>query len=288
MTKGIILLGFGKRGYSFAAYNMLKSIRYFNDNIPVTFVTDKECARHIDVSGFSKVKYLSEKEYITAGKIDPAKVKTNLYKYLDYDHNLYLDVDGVLLKDIEPLLDKCIDKEGYYFTDVIDSGKRNDVINYSVWASNENIWERFDLNEDSIYPAIQSSWAYIQKSKESRAFFKQVNTEFKKGFDKPLKIQWGGTLPDELFFSAVCAKNDMIPRFDEYPIFFGNKYRINESMDDFYVLSIYGNGGGRTLTKQVYIKMYDRKMQKYMRKWSKGHIYKSNYIMDDKHANHFK
>ena len=36
MTKGIVLLAFGKRGYGFAAYNLAYSIRAFNNTIPIS------------------------------------------------------------------------------------------------------------------------------------------------------------------------------------------------------------------------------------------------------------
>ena len=41
MTKGIVLLAFGKRGYGFAAYNLAVSIRAFNKTIPITVYKDE-------------------------------------------------------------------------------------------------------------------------------------------------------------------------------------------------------------------------------------------------------
>jgi len=40
MSKSIILMAFGKRGYYFAAYNIAFSIKEFGCNVPINLVVD--------------------------------------------------------------------------------------------------------------------------------------------------------------------------------------------------------------------------------------------------------
>ncbi len=289
MDKGIVLFAFGKRGYGYAGYNLAFSIKKFS-NLKVTLFTSKDLVNRFDNSVFDSIEILEDEEFKTNGRVDPAKIKCDMYSRLPYKHNLYLDVDALLLKDIEPFFDKCIEKEGFYFTDVIDSGGKEKEISYSIWATNEDIWKRFKLTDKATLPAIQSSWAYIEKCEEADLFFEDVKNEFEIGFPiSKLEMRWGGTLPDELFYSSVCAKHNILPKFDERPIFFGNDYsplKDSEIIDKYYILSIYGNGKGRTLTKYRYIDLYDKLMINY--KKPERHLFKTSYIMPDKHANNWK
>ena len=256
--KGIVLFAFGKRGYAFAAYNLAYSIKHLC-NLNVTLVCDKHTRDRIP-NVFDNIIILEAGEYKNETRVDPAKVKTNMYGYLPYKHNLYLDVDAVMTKDINPFMDKLIEQDKFYLTDVIDSGGYDDTISYSIWASNEDVWDRFELDKSATLPAVQSSWAYIRKDESSKSFFNQVKEEYDKGFSKDkLTMHWGGTLPDELFYSAVCAKNALVPKIDERPIFFGNNYSEltdREICEKYYLLAIYGNGKGRTLTKYRYCLLY--------------------------------
>jgi len=101
-------------------------------------------------------------------------------------------------------------------------------------------------------------------------------------------VTWGGTIPDELFYSATFAQMGIDPTIDIKPIFFGNYYApesYTELAEKFYILSLYGNGVGRKETKQRYIDYYDRIMRVYCSNQGIAHDYKVPYIMTDKHLN---
>jgi len=288
--KGIVLFAFGKKGYVFMAHNMALSILKHSPNIDVTLYVEADLKHYIyDASIYTEVKELNQSDIYASGVgLEPAKLKTNLYKYLPYKHNLYLDVDGVLLKDIEPLLDACIDGEYSFNTDVIGKGKINEQIDYNIWADNQKIFEFFDLKETDVLPAIQSSWAYIRKDKVAENFYKEAKKYYEKGFKvTDLKRRWGGKLPDELIISGVMAKLQYIPEAQYLPVFYGNRI-VSESYKDItskhYVLSIYGNGNGRTLTQKKYFDWYDALARSYGMELNKQH-YDSRKFLHDKFAN---
>lgn len=294
--QGIVLFAFGKRGYAFAAFNMALSIKHFNKEIKISLFIDKAIRKYIQYEGyFDNVVELNDSDIYSPGVgLDPAKVKTNLYDKLPYKENLYLDVDGCALKDLQPLIDLLSSKEGSYLTEVRSLNTFDgEAGEYHIWASNKDIWENYNLKKTDVFPAIQSSFAYIKKSKEAEKFFKAVKANFNKGFDtKKLLMRWGSTVPDELIFSATCAKEGVNPDAGIRPIFFGwspmfVEYGLNfqRIKDDHYITAIFGNGNGiRTLTNKDYIKWYDKLMNKYG--MAEGYaVYGSSEIMKDKHVN---
>lgn len=283
-------MAFGKRGYYYAAFNMAQSIKYYNPQINITLVHDGGHINELHHLGFfHKVIQIDKNDLYDDGVLmSPAKAKINVYKYLQYDHNLYLDVDGMALQDVEPILTHCMEMDKPYLTEVRGSGKKGDKINYDIWAKHTVTWPFFDLDENASWPAIQSSFAYIRKCDESKKIFDLANEYYNKGFDtKNLTMKWGGTVPDELIFSGTCAKLGYNPNAKIYPIFFGWQHvtiTLTQISDKYRVLSLYGNGKGKTLTKRIYIEYYDRLMRAICREQGVPYVYKSLHIMRDKHA----
>ena len=73
IEKGIVILGFGKRGYAFASWNLAKSIKYHSPNIHITFFSQNKTLAYLeDRSCFDEVVILED------GYLDPAKVKISL------------------------------------------------------------------------------------------------------------------------------------------------------------------------------------------------------------------
>ncbi len=286
----IVLFSFGKQGYGFAAYNLAVSIRSFSD-IPIILYTDGAATSALnDFSVFTEVIRMPREIVTSNDKIDPAKVKVNIYDFIEklpYDEVLYLDVDALCLKKIDDIFDS-FQAGGFYQTDVVGKGSFGDKINYAIWAKQEYIWPFFDLKKEDVYPAIQSSYAYIRKGPEAKKFFDKVKSYFEKGFPlTQILMRWGDTIPDELIFSGTCANQGLIPDSPIRPIFFGWKYdkrSYKELIEKYYLLSIYGNGTSKTLTKMRYWEWYDRMGKKLARAQNRP-FYKSIYIKRDKHAN---
>ena len=280
--KGIILIAFGKNGYLNMAHNMALSIKRFNPKLNITLFIDPEFSEPKSDLYDNIVKLKQSDIYTEGVGIDPANIKLNLYDILPYEHNLYLDVDGLCISDITPTFDSIIKHGESICMEVVGKGGKNDAIPYSVWAENDMIWNYFKLKETDILPSVQTSWIYIKKDAEAKAFYKELNKYSKFPLTK-LKKRWGGTLPDELIYSGVLAKMNKIPTFDRSVIFYGNKIdkrSFSELSNDYNILSLYGNGKGRTMVMPKYIEWYDLLINSYGEK-----VYKTKTFLNDKHVN---
>lgn len=274
------------------AYNIAMSIKRYNPNINITLYIDVKLLDYIkhDLEFFDNVNTLpGEIIYREKVGIDPASVKINVPRFLPYDENLYLDVDGIALKDLQPLINALSEKEGYYLTQVVGKGTFKETIPYAIWSTKEKIWEFFDLNDSSIYPAIQSSYAYFKKGPELDSFYAKIKGYYDKGFSRAdIKQRWGGTLPDEMFYSATCANIGLDPDSGLNPIFFGNKQNVKtyeEIKNEYYICAIYGNGRGNTLTAKTYFHFYDEQMSEICKVMGRDFLYNHKVLMIDKHAN---
>lgn len=291
ITKGVLLVAFGNPGYGFASFNMLLSIKYFNPDVHVALLHDNNCVKYLPIDQlmmFDAHLPLTDDQINTNGGIDPAKLKCGIYDHCPYDETLYLDVDGIALRDISPIIEWCSAIDKPFQTSVIDSGCKDNQPSYA-WAAASDIWDHFKLKPDAIYPSVQTSWMYIKKSKVCEKIFEQSVKNLESGFPlSKLLGTWGGTLPDELMVGAALAKLGIDPDPGIDPVFFGSEIdprSFTQLAQDHYVLSLYGNGNGKRLTRQRYIEHYDRLMQKYCVKFGIGHLYKSDKIMKDKHSN---
>lgn len=285
----IVLVAFGKRGYGLMAHNLAFSIKHHNKSIKVGLWIDKALHDTLpDRSLFDDIRILSESDYRDKkGKIDPAKAKTQLYRLgtAMADKFLYLDVDGLCLSDLQPLLDSL---DGLQIaTEVIATGGKYDKIEYSIWSTNENIWKFFELEDNAKLSAIQSSWAYFEKCEIGDRMQAWLDYYMEVGLPRWMLTQiWGGTLPDELMYQGVYAKLGIVPSYNGKVVFFGNsraKETEQEVKENYKVLSLYGNGGNttRTLTVAKWLKLHDVLLREYDAK----PIYKAREVMNDKHAN---
>lgn len=275
----------------YAAVNMAISIRALNPGIKIAFAYDESLLAWLTpdrIALFDDLIPIPQAQFKDYGRIDPAKFKTSIYDYLPYDENLILDVDGCCIQDLSRLFDYLSRKEGFFFTDHLGKGKKGDEINYLMWASQQTIWEHFKLGEDQTIYAVQTSLSYVKKCKEAKTFFTRLKKNYEQGIDKSKVHLWGGTIPDELFYSGTLAQLNIDPSIEIKPVFFGNYFYPKTYTDlhsEFFILSLYGNGRGRTETKLRYIEYYDKIMRTYCRQLGTEHIYKASMIMADKHLN---
>lgn len=283
----IALLAIGKRGYFFAAYNLAFSIKHYSPDANILLIHDGSFINQIPTDVFDIQHEVNLPFTHQRGVFDAGGAKLGVYsvatKY--FKEYLYLDVDALCLKDLQPFYDS-IEKD--LATDIEGRGTKDMPIDYSIWATNDDIWSEFGLGEDSIYYAPQTSWHFAKKKRSNTSLFKLALKLNQETFQdrKKLLIKWGSGLPDELVFGGALAKKDIDASHPVKPIFFGNKHKpISEVKDEFYILSLYGNGKGRTLTKLDYLEYYDRVLIKMFREHGLGHKFKVSYIMNDKLVN---
>lgn len=295
MTKGIVLLAFGKRGYGFAAYNLAVSIRAYNKTIPITLFYDNQAFNQVEESKmgiFDQRIPLKEEQFYKDGRFDPAWMKINMYELLPYDLNLYLDVDALCLKDVAPLFEKIEkEKKNFFYTHIIGTHTIDKGRDFAAmqWAWADDIWKHFKLSAEDVFYATNSSYQVIRKGAKAKKFFEHI----RKNYENPipvdkLRMKWGGWQPDELYMNASLCQLKVQAEMDIDVMFFGGDLRHNftEIEEKFYFLSLYGAGFHNvSTTRSKYREWYDRRLFKHFKERGEGHIYKVQYIMQDKHAN---
>jgi len=286
---GVILIAFGRRGYGLMARNLALSLRHYAPDLPIICYAPKELHGIIGRENITQLLTLGKEYYTNArGKIDPCKAKCHIYELgikAGMDKMLYLDVDALALADITPMINAL---NGTPFNcEIVGKGKVGDRINYLIWASQKDTIEQFNVKrENPTLYATQTSWAYFERSKVAKAMQAQLKWHHIKGFPKHLLThQWGGAIPDELMYTGVLAKLglDLKPlNTERHPIFFGNKNNrksVDAVVNGYYLLSLYGNGGSRSLTVGTWKRLYDTHVKKM------GSKYLSHELLSDKFVN---
>jgi len=299
-TTGVVLLAFGKVQYYWAAFNLAFSIKKHSPNVSITVLFDdvlKAVSQCPDI-----VKYvehfadINPADIYTNKKLDPGKVKVNLYKYLPYDCNLYLDVDAVALKDIQPMIDELAQSGKDYISHcvgyhTIDKGRD---FKEMQWAYADKMWAHFDLPSDAVMPAINSSMQWIVKGSQTQELYQQARHLYmdKTIEPKDLRMKWGGGQPDELYMNVALAILGIDPALKAYEkikgseggmIHFSMQRGLNfqEIIDNYYLQSYYGGAG---FTPRFYIDWLDRMLAADFKAIGSRHIYQLARIAENKYA----
>jgi hypothetical protein len=289
-STGVVLVAFGKPQYYWAAYNLAYSIKRFNKDLQIALISDsKDRALYYchDLTNQIDVYVdLPEQHIYTNKKLDPGKAKVLLFDYLPFHYNLYLDVDAVCLKDLQPLIDQLIANDAKYATRVvgehtIDQGRDFKAMQ---WAWADQLWQHFGLaKSDKIY-AINSSIQFIEKCSEAEAIYRTAADLY---LNNPmpvskLRMKWGGGQPDELYFNVSFGKNNFKPyEIDAVCFQMSREFSYAQIEERFYLMSYYG---GKGFTPSFYIDWLDRKLKAWMAEDGIQHKYFIHRITDHKHA----
>jgi hypothetical protein len=297
-TKGVVLFAFGHYAYYWAMHNLALTIKHFNKNINITaFVGSQAEAKHRCpeiVNHIDTITEIPKELFYNNGKFDPGKLKVSLYDLLPYDINLYLDVDAICIKDIEPLFAELQAQGKQYMAHTvgyhtIDKGRH---IESMQWAWADTIWEKYKLGQESVLPAINSSLQYIEKGKVAKKIYDTAKALYNDPIpvDK-LRMKWGGGQPDELYMNIAFAKLNHDPActpvgFDgaeQGHIHFAMRrnLEIKDVKERFYFQSYYGGAG---FTARFYTEWIDRMLSKIIIENKLGTWYKIDYILKYKHA----
>lgn len=291
MERGIVIIALKKKAYCYAAFNLALSIKHYNPNIHITLLSDNEHVNHFgesEYSVFDNIKNIPDQDYSDT-QFEPALAKFNFYKNSPYEQTLYVDADSLCLKDIEPLMEQLSKSKGYFYSNVHGSGGLKDEIQYTVWATNQQVWDFFKLKQDSVLHNMNSSWIWVKRGKKADALFDKIMENYKIGFGlKNLLHRWGGTYPDELFFNGTCAQLKINPSFSDGVMFFGDKMDnlpVSRLNDEYYFMTLFGKGTGTANIRVKFIDYYDRLVYKMTRAKGIGHKFKSHGILTGKHVN---
>ena len=273
---------FGTGTYGMYAYNMAHSIKHYNPDLSIHLLCDNESIEDINTAIFDSFDII-DFDTDENGRRDNCLAKIKLFERTPFDETLYLDVDGVCLSEIGELWNKLEDKD--LFVQMIDSGKKTDKIEYSIWADNETIWDHFNLKEDSILPALQTSFIYFKRPDYVKKFFGKVEENYKNRLpENKYTAMWGKSKqhPDELYYSVTMAQLGILPDKSIQPICFPQKtIGVTELFKDYQFLSMYGAQG---LVKPFAFNVYDRVMFNVMGEKKLPHYYKAHKLYKGKFA----
>ncbi len=260
---------FNSQTYGKYAFNMAHSIRHYT-NLPIHLISDGESTAGLNMAVFSSHSIV-EFERNDHGKIDNCLAKIKLFERSPFEKTLFLDVDGIMLKNPEELFE-ILEGENIY-TQPMGSGKRGDSISYN-WASNDIIWERFNLSEDTIFNTCQTSIIYFDKSEKAKDFFKKLEESYTKKLKSiEYREMWGRSKqhPDELYYSIAMAQTGITPK-ELRPVFFPERKEDDSKiLENYYVLSMYGGGN----VKPYAFALYDRIMSSILNPKGINHWYKA-------------
>jgi len=289
-STGVVLLAFGKPQYYWMAYNMAWSIYRSNPTINIALISDSETRAVNHVHELSELidihVELQEQDMYTNKKLDPGKAKVLLYDYLPFDNNLYLDFDGICLKDLGPLIDGLVNRGIDYGTSIhgthtLDKGRD---FSEMVWSYADEFISHFGIKEDAMLYGINSSIQFIKKGDVCANLFKVAAEQF---INNPmplhkLRAKWGGGQPDELYYNAALCLTETTPQHIEAVCFQTKRSLTFEQIQDgFYIMSYYG---GKRFTPTFYIDWLDRLMKSWMQQDGKKHNYLINRITDYKYV----
>jgi hypothetical protein len=299
-STGVVLLAFGKVQYYWAAYNLAFSIKKFNPTINIALIVDNkgkafsQCPELHNCIDY--VNEIAQEDIYTSNKLDPAKLKVKLYNYLPYERNLYLDVDAIALKDIQPMIDELSQSGKEYISHTvgyhtIDKGRD---FKEMQWAWADKIWSHYELAADTVMPAINSSMQWIVKGDYASAIYSKAQELY---FDNPiplkdLRMKWGGSQPDELYMNiamAILGVDPALKAYDKIKTSEGGMIHFamtrgltfQEITEKFYLQSYYGGNG---FTPIFYIDWLDRMLKADHQAVGKRHIYYIKRITENKFA----
>lgn len=293
--QGVVLMAFGKPHYGALAFNMALSIKFHNPEVKIQLIYERPSISFLNEKKLGFFDILTELDPLDLyeglpGKkqMNPGRMKTRIYKYLAFENNLWLDADGVALKDISPLVEKVSESGAYFLTQTaqethtISQGKD---FKASIWAWADDIWSHYNLPEDAVMPATNTSVAYIKKCDKGESFYAKVQENFDNGLPiAKLRNKWGGGFPDELAVNVACAQFKLNPSILPEPILFArDRIDITDVIERYYLIGLYG---GVRYVHQSAVDYYDRLVQKYSRELlGVNQEFKYHMLVKHKHAN---
>lgn len=281
IMKGIVLLAVGNKYYAQWAYNMAVSIRYHSPDVPIQLVYSEGILHGIEDSVFDVKTKMRLEDYFES-KIAPQRAKLSLYKYLAFDESLYLDVDGLVVKDIKPLLNQ---NEIYHCQTARYLKYDDKFVNKAwTWAEPKVTYEHFNIEKDVSFPQLETGIQYFKRGEKLNNLFNLALSLYCNPipYDK-LRIKWGRSQPDELYIGAACALLGHNPEMGKPSLHMTYKDKLENEADiskNYYVFGLWGN---KALNHHRLINYYDRLVKKYSKEvMGKESIFYSDMLLRNK------
>lgn len=245
-SRGVTMMAFGKPIFYEFAFNMLLSIKKHSADLPIQLIHDGNLKELSGREGmFDILTRIKRDDYIDGNKLQAGLAKCSMYDYLAFEETMYLDVDGLILKDITELFDQ---EEDFKI--------QKDEMHWV--KSEEKLGKHFGIKEAI---GCNSSMMFIRKGELTQNLFYLAKKEINNPLNK-IDNGWFGMHPDELYLGVAMVKlNIEKPYFDfPYPIYL--RRRIDYKGETFFKnikinhhgIGVYGN---KLYNHSICYRLYD-------------------------------
>jgi len=278
-SRGIFLYIWGKAEYGMMASQLAMSIKIHSPLIPIHLLTDQ-----IAVSRLRNLNFFDTVEY-TETPQDPAQAKIDMYDKLPFDHNVFLDADGLCVSEMDSTLDKLIgqDKPFQCFVHAWYDKSHAPIMPLMVWANRDTIWDHYGFTDERL-PASQSSFLYIRKGAVCKEIYDRMKQNYVNRIPlEDLRNRWGGGQPDELYLNVTLAQMGYDPTCENI-IYFADDRTLHphQIKHQYKILSLFGTAQN---VKPIFERFYDKEVEAISRQINGGVVYKWKNIKNSKHAN---
>lgn len=241
----ILLIAGGHGEYGKLASNLIYSIRA-NSEVPIHVLTHGEAALYLpDVSNMT-TSIIPKEAMNVRGRENFFFTKTWIYDLTPFESTLFLDVDMVLFKSIDPLLSELAsidwtiqNRAKLDLSENVDPKKEK---NHYLWASYNEIKSKY---KGFLY-SLHSECIWFKKSQENKEYFDLVKELYTNPPVTPRTF--AGDVADELAFALACNILDKKPHLEPFvPVYWwmldGKKdgYELQNLGSKYYGFSVGGN-----------------------------------------------
>lgn len=281
----ITLLSFGRRGYAIATANMVLSLRHHGYRGVINLHCTEDMEGMLDEG--TKAEVLLHRLDNDLAR-DPGLCKVMLPTLIQDDATLYLDVDGIVMKDVTPLIGQLmLDKRPILAQAaapfIVGAGTRPAG---HWWVAPRTIVERHGLKDGDLIYAVNTSAIWMRKGKTLEAIQRAMLDARGLYKTRELVHKWGGVIPDELCLSAACAVLGLDPTMPFMACFFDRApARAEQVAEAAYVLPLYGSRMSNGCTTEHKKMLYDGQIR-IMRGRRDAVQYASRHVMAHKFIDH--
>ena len=281
----ITLLAFGRRGYAIATANMVLSLRHHGYRGRINLHCTEGMEAMLDEATKQEVLMHNLSNDLAR---DPGLCKVALPSLIRDDATLYLDVDGIAMKDVTPLVEQLMLDGRPILTQAaapyVVGGDAKPQGHW--WVSPKTMIERNGQKDGDAIHAVNTSAVWMRKGAALESVQREMLKAHAAYSTRDLVHKWGGVIPDELCLSAACAVLGFDPTLPLTACFFDRApAKASQVAEAAYILPLYGSRMSNGCTSEHKKQLYDGQIR-IMRGKKEASRYASRYVMAHKFIDH--
>lgn len=281
----ITLLAFGRRGYAIATANMVLSLRHHGYRSHINLHCTEGMELMLDEQTKDEVVLHRLSNEVAS---DPGLCKASLPSIIADATTLYLDVDGIVMKDVTALINQLSQDDRPVITQAapayVVGGKAKPQGHW--WVAPKTMIERHGLKDGDRIFAVNTSAIWMRKGEALDRLQVELLKAHSKYQRRDLVHKWGNSIPDELCMSAACAVLGIDPTMPSVACFFDRAPAKAEQVAAVaYVLPLYGSRHSNGCTSEHKKQLYDGQIR-IMRGRADAANYASRHVMAHKFMDH--